>query len=450
MKQAYPFEEISNWVSEPVDIQPALTGDIRADVVIVGGGFTGLSTALSLRKRGVDVAILEQQFCGSGASGRNAGHLTPTIGKDIPSILRMFGREKAKLLIDFADAAIVYTVALIAELGIDCDYVPNGNIVSAVHAMQHNGLRKAADIAAELGAQVEWLDGDAMRQKEIPQAFTSGIWERHGGVLHPGKYVMGLRRAAINAGVRIHESTTVLGIEEGKRPVVRCSGGSVTAEVLVLATNAYTGGPGRLRRLVAPVRVTLFETEPLQDEQLRRLGWRGCEGIYTAHEMLESFRLTAHRTLIGGSKFVRSAWNLSLADGYHEPTFAGLNKVYMDRFPELSGTNIAKWWGGWIGMTTNFLPRIGPDPLQGNTLRGVGYNGHGIAQASLAGKILTDRITGQANPYSDLFAHPGLSWPPEPLTWIGSKALTGLLTVMDKRVDRRVHERRRSGYGTRI
>ena len=131
MARSYPFEEISPWVQTPADRRAPLADDLQADVVVIGAGYTGLSTALSLRAQGIDVVVLEQGFAGSGASGRNAGHLTPTIGKDLTTLLRMFGKERASRLVRFADAAVEYTEETIRKHGIECEYAPSGNMSSA-------------------------------------------------------------------------------------------------------------------------------------------------------------------------------------------------------------------------------------------------------------------------------------------------------------------------------
>ena len=139
---------------------PRLEGEISADVCIVGGGYTGLSTALALREEGVDVAVVEADFAGSGASGRNAGHLTPTIGKDLPTLLRLYGRERAAALARFADRAVEHTESLIEKLSIDCHYDPSGNLLAAVHEAQLPRLERSARVGAELGAQVRFVPPD--------------------------------------------------------------------------------------------------------------------------------------------------------------------------------------------------------------------------------------------------------------------------------------------------
>jgi glycine/D-amino acid oxidase-like deaminating enzyme len=436
----YPFEPLSIWVDEPLDLQRPVEGDVNADVVIAGGGLTGLSTALELRAMGVDVALVEKSFCGSGSSGRNAGHLTPSIGKDIPTILKMFGEEKAKRLLHFAESSIEHTLDVMERYAIDCDFVPNGNVIAAVHSKQEAQLERAAKTAADLGANVEFLDANHLRQKDIPRAFTAGIWERLGGVLHPGKYVLGLRAAALNAGVRIYENSPMIRVEEGSKVTVHCEHGSICADEFVQATNAYTNGTGRLKRMVFPMRVTLFETTKLTAEQMSRLGWSGKQGIYTAHEMLENFRLTEYGTLQGGSKIVRAKYGGALAEGYDEPTFEAMTQIFRDRFPELADVEIAKWWGGWIGLTTNFLPKIGTNTRRTNMHHAIGYNGHGIPQATMSGRLIADRIAGNENPYGDLFGKLGFAWPPEPLTWLANKTLTGVMGVVDRRIDKAIRQ----------
>src|SRR5688500_9003760 len=131
-----PVLPLSAWLTPPAPLAPPLAGDAKADVVVVGGGYTGLSTALALRERGADVVLLEQEFCGFGASGRNAGQLTPTIGKDAPTLALMFGREKAGALMRFADRAVRHAEGLMQQHAIDCEYVANGNVIAGVHPKQ--------------------------------------------------------------------------------------------------------------------------------------------------------------------------------------------------------------------------------------------------------------------------------------------------------------------------
>jgi len=437
----FPYEALSPWVEVPADLQPALAEDVDVDAVVIGAGYTGLATALALRDAGLDVAVLERDFAGSGASGRNGGHLRPTIGKEVPTFLGMFGEARATRLLRFADAAVEHGEETIRKHDIDCDYAATGNIMAGVHPKQECALRRAAGAAERAGAAVRFVPPGEMRERGVPPAFLFGAFEERGGSLHPGRYVMGLRRAAIRAGVRLFERTPLVALEDGPRVTARCEHGSVRADAAVLATNAYTPQTGRRRRLVSPLRVTLFETAPLAEADLEALGWAGREGIYTAHELLESYRLTAQRTIVGGSKRVLYAYGSRLAEGYAPDVFRFVEAAFRDRFPTLDAVPVARFWGGWIGMTVDFLPAIGVDGPHRNVHFGLGFNGHGVAQATLMGALLAEQVQGRTHPWADAIARNPWSWPPEPLRWLGAKAILATLGALDARVDRGLHRR---------
>jgi glycine/D-amino acid oxidase-like deaminating enzyme len=384
-----------------------------------------------LRAQGTDVVVLEQGFAGSGASGRNAGHLTPTIGKDIPTLLRVFGQERARNLVRFADAAVDYTEHMIRNHAIDCEYEPNGNILAGLHPKHDSRLRKAAETAQSLGAHVQFLSPEEMRERGLPRTFRCGVLEERGGILHPGKYVMGLRAAALKAGVRLFEQSALTRLSPGAKVVAATHGGTVTAGSAVLATNAYTKTTGWKPRLVAPLRVSLFETEPLTERQLAALDWHGREGIYTAHEALESYRLTARRTIVGGSKLVRYAWDSELPPAHDPGAFIAIHLAFRERFPSLRDVSMARYWGGWIGLTLDFLPAIGSEGPNRNVFYGVGYAGHGVAQATLMGAMLAERVQGREHEWEVALRRTERSWPPEPLRWMGAKLLNGAVRAMD-------------------
>ena len=185
------------------DACPALQADLHADVVIVGGGYTGLSTALAMRAEGRSVVLLEAEHCGYGASGRNAGHLTPTIGKDVPTLLALFGKEKTGRYVALADTAIEWVEQLLREHAIDCRYEAVGNVIAALHPRQFAAVDRAAEAARVLGLPGELLVETAMRERGLSRTFLRGFHETHGGVLEPGLYVQGLRRAALRPPPRV-------------------------------------------------------------------------------------------------------------------------------------------------------------------------------------------------------------------------------------------------------
>ena len=438
---ATTFLDISPYVSLPADLQPALTQDIQADVVIVGGGFTGLSTALALHEAGVCAVVLERHFCGYGASGRNAGHLTPTICKDLPTAVMLFGKDTAGKLASFADQCVESAEQLIAGYGIDCDYQQSGNIMTVVHPSQEARLRKAAAAAMAVGARMHFVEPGEMRERGLPKAFLCGAMEEAGGTLHPGKFIMGLRHAALARGIRIYEQTRVDSVSQGNPVRVMTASGSVSADKLLMASNAYTPEIGTPGERIVPLYVTLFETEPLSDEQLAAIGgWQGREGIYTAHESMESYRLTAQRTIIGGSKNVQYFYDCqpSKHGGESDASKMSVINSFRERFPALGQVRIAHAWAGWIGMTLNFLPVVGNAPGSNSYFYGVGYNGHGVAQASSMGSLLADRILGKANPWHEIICRKPLYMPPNPWRWAAVRGMLGVVNGIDRRIDRKI------------
>jgi glycine/D-amino acid oxidase-like deaminating enzyme len=213
--------------------------------------------------------------------------------------------------------------------------------------------------------------------------------------------------------------------------------GSLRAQQVVVATNAYTPVTLRwLRGRMVPLRVTLFATHPLEPQDRARLGWPGREGLYTAHEVLESWRLTADGRLLGGSRFVRYGFGSTLAEAPQRlrERLAGL---VAQRFPGLEA-GIDVFWGGWIGTTLDFLPLLGVRGRPANLHYGVAYNGHGIAQACLFGRLLADAVLGRESEEARLLARRGIWLPPEPLRWLVARGILTALEAADALTDRAI------------
>jgi glycine/D-amino acid oxidase-like deaminating enzyme len=380
----------SGWVSRPEDRAPAAAGDLRADVAVVGGGYCGMSAALTLAERGAQVVLLEAEFCGWGASARNAGHLTPTIGGD-PQLLATVFRRRAPALVGLADRAVRFTEALIERHGIACDYAPVGNVSVALTA---GGLRRSERIAAFLaaaGAHVEPVEGRAFG---LPTTMAGGILERLGGVLDPGRLALGLRERVLAAPVGVHEGTPVTALRrDGPAFILTTPQATVRAGQVLLATNAFSAGLGFAPpRVVAPLWVTLAETEPLGEAALDRTGWTSRAGIYTQHLVLESYRPTARGSIVFGSRLVRPAARPLRVRAPEPAAVADIARGLADRFPSLGAPPLYSAWGGWIAMTASWLP------VAGRTADGVhyavGFNGHGVAQAPYLGHLMGDHLAG--------------------------------------------------------
>ncbi|UQS88244.1 FAD-binding oxidoreductase [Pseudomonas chlororaphis subsp. piscium] len=432
-----PFRSLGGWMERPDDLQPELEGNVSADVIVVGAGFAGLSTALELTALGARVIVLERECAGFGASGRNAGYLAGSLGIEFEMFLKRVGHEKAKKVVAFYDEGVAYVERRLRELGIDCDYNASGIIRAAVHPSQEKKLRESMQLGLELGSSACFLDQAEMRARGIPPAFLFGCLQRHGGTLDPGKYVMGLRRAALQAGVKIYENTELLSYSEG--PIIQCNTarGSASAPHLVLATNAYTPQLGLLRDKVVPLRVSAIETQPLSPTQLASLGWPGREGLVTPHWTMESHRLTARNTLVVTTKrlsYVYGSQTPNVPDNvaYHE-----LATALEDRFPTLRGLGIQSCWSGYISLAYDALPVVGETGEQGNILYTAGCSGHGVATQSLMGHLLAERIGGIEHPLLAALRHKTPSTLPEPLQWCAVNLALGLVHRMDEHVNRK-------------
>ena len=388
---------VNGWLDPPGYCSPALSGDARCDVAIVGGGYTGMAAALRLAERGADVVLLEAEFCGRGASSRNAGHLTPTIAGD-PQVLATVYRRRAPELIRVADSALGFTKALMARLAIACDYEPVGNVSAALSSGQ---LRRAEAIARTLaawGADVDFVEG---RDWGLPERFLGGILERAGGLLDPGRFAQGLRDALRASSARVHEGTRVEAIEAGRSgAVLRAPRGRIRADRVLLASNAYSHDlPFAPRRAVAPVYVTLAETEPVDAARLLETGWTSRSGLYTQHLILENYRPTARGTVVLGTRLVQRPPG-AVGERAPEPdVVADLVRGFHERFPSLADVPLRRAWGGWIAMTPSWLPVVGQ--VAPNVFYALGYNGHGLAQAPYLGTLVADRMAGD-DPHDDL------------------------------------------------
>ncbi len=215
-------------------------------------------------------------------------------------------------------------------------------------------------------------------------------------------------------------------------------GGRVRARAAILATNAYTPELGFLRHRIVRLHVYLFATAPLSATQRAAVDWRGREGIYTAHEMLESYRLTDDDRIVGGAKCVRYGYGGRALAGPDAATAALLETAFRARFPPLRDLPITHRWGGPIGFALDFLPAVGRTGRRGNIYYSAGYAGHGVALASYAGTMLTDLLLGRDGPGRALWSRRPIPLPSEPLRWLVVHGITGVLGAIDRRVDRAV------------
>lgn len=399
--------------SAPWRAAPALEADARADLVVIGGGTTGLACALHARRRGLKVILLEGGRIGWGASGRNGGQMIPGLRKGALELKRMLGLERARALFRLALEARSDVLGLIEAHDIVCDLALSGHLLAAVRP---SDLRDFEDEAACLRddmdyPDVEVLDARACRA-QVDADYHGGLLDRLGGHMHPLNYALGLAAAARAAGVRLHEESEAVSlVRTGSGVLVRTPRGAVHADMAVLAGDALLKGLSpRVNHRIMPVANYVVATEPLPDA--RRLIPQDV-AVSDSRFVVNYFRLTRDdRLLFGGGERYTPAPPRDMA---------AFVRPYMERvFPAVRGRRIDYAWGGLVSVTFSRLPHIGRD---GPVWFAHGYSGQGVILSTLAGRLLAEAMTGEARGF-DLFA--GL----EPPAFPGGDAMRWPLYVL--------------------
>lgn len=383
--------------------QPVLQGEIRADVCVIGGGFTGLSAALRLAELGYDVVLLEAHRIGWGASGRNGGQLGSGQRKEQPDLEKRYGLAFAKDLWRIAEGAKTAVKRLIDVHEIDCDLKPG--IVHANHRARYdNETRAHVDHMGEVyDYPLRYLPPEELRSIVNSPRYSAGELDMDAAHLHPLKFARGLGAAARKAGVRIFEMSEVQSVGQGAPVVVKARSGSVVADAVVLGCNGYLDGlVESVARKVMPINNFIIATEPLSDAQAASILSHDY-AVADSKFVVNYFRLSADRRLLFGG---RESY------GYRFPRDikAFVRKAMVDIFPQTSKFRIDYGWGGTLAITTNRLPflhRLAPDVYNAS-----GYSGHGVGMATMSGRMVADAIDGKPLLFdimskADGFAFPG-------------------------------------------
>lgn len=390
----YPASYYAATIGASPKIEQA-EGAISCDVCIVGGGYTGLSAALHLAQSGCDVVLLEAHRIGFGASGRNGGQVGTGQRVDQDALEKSVGDAAARALWDASLASVALVKSLIATHSIDCGFVPG--LIHADHRARFVG--GSHDYARKLQTKYGYRDIRTLDKAEIRDLVGSddyhgGALDMGSGHLHPLKYALGLGQAVKNAGVRLYENSRVLDVKNGQKTQVRTESATVRADHLVLACNGYLGDLNKpLARRIMPINNFIVATEPLSKGFANSL-IRHNYGVADSRFVINYFRLSEDRRMLfgGGETY-----------GYRFPKdiAALVSKPMLKIYPQLKNTKIDYAWGGTLGITRSRMPYFAR--TQGSILSAAGFSGHGVAMATLAGKMLADSINGQ-NEGFDLMA----------------------------------------------
>jgi gamma-glutamylputrescine oxidase len=393
-----PGEYPGSWYAATAgafDHYPRVAGALSCDVCVVGGGFTGLSAALHLAQRGYDVILVEAQRVGFGASGRNGGQVGTGQRLEQDELEKLVGKTSARALWDLALESVQLVRDLISDSAMGVEFVDG--VIHADHRARfvphsHAYVEKLRE---EYGYEkIRAIDRDEMRHLVGSAAYHGGSLDLGAGHIHPLRFALGLAREAKKAGVRIFENSRVSDVSMAAPSTVCTDAAEIKADHVVLGCNGYLGRlNGKVASRVMPINNFIVATEPLDFDTAEEL-IRNNHAVADSKFVINYFRLSEDRRMLfgGGESY-----------GYRFPRdIAGLvRKPMLEIYPQLKDTRIDYAWGGTLGITMNRMPYF--ERLRGNILNASGYSGHGVALATLGGKLAAEAIAGQAERF-DLMA----------------------------------------------
>jgi glycine/D-amino acid oxidase-like deaminating enzyme len=414
---------------------PPLAGPVHADVCVVGGGYVGLWTAIELREQAPElkVVLLDREFCGAGASGRNGGWATGWFD-EIDGLAERFGTDEALRLAERSHWAIDRIETFGAEHGIDCQWRRRGALWVASAPAQVGAWEPAVRLAKELGrgAMLEPVPAEELRRRTGSPVPLGGARHTDAAAVQPALLVRGLRRVALELGVVIHESTPMVTLRHGRRPRVVTPAGYVDCERVVLGLGAWSAGVAGLRRATIPVASHIVLTEPLDIA----LPWADGELLGDARLMVHYAQVTVD----GRIAFGRGGGALGVAGRvgprhFYDP--AAIDAVTADFrrwFPRFAAVPPARAWGGPVDRAPGHLPFAGRLGADGNVLYATGFSGNGVAPSALFGRILGRLALDRrdADTTSPITAGPPALLPPEPLRSVGGELVRAALGRLER------------------
>jgi len=379
---------------------PALQGSADCDVAVVGGGLAGLSAALDLAERGLSVVLLEAREIGWGASGRNGGQAIHGLACDQSTIEAQLGLDEARRVWDMSIEALDLLRQRIARHGIECDW-RDGYLGLATNARKGRELQDWAErMATVYGYPLRHIPPAEMGQWIASERFHSGIHDPRSGHLHPLKYTLGLAKAAAAAGVRLHEQSPVLALQQGAPAVLRTAQGELRARHVLLAGNVYLKGLApQLEPRIMPVGTYIACTERLDDALADSL-IPSRSAVCDTNFVLDYFRTTNdQRMLYGGRVSYSTVTPMNLAESIRQRMVLS--------FPQLAAAKVEYAWGGFVDISMNRAPDFGRLPAAAGQAPNIyylqGFSGHGLALTGLAGRLVAEAIAGDAGRF-DTFA----------------------------------------------
>lgn len=439
--QAANFQEKSYWMTTR-DYLPGepLQEDIDVDVAIVGGGFTGLSSAYHIKKAepNLRVALLENQIIGFGASGRNGGFNMTLFGLTLSITALRFGKQKAGEAHHYMERAVDYLRELITELNIDCDYEHPGFLRVATSEKYKKRILHEIKLAHELGLEgIEWLEKDQAREQVRSSMYLGAWWEPRCGILNPAKLAWGWADVIRPMGVEVYENSPVVQISRQSGKVrLDTPNGSVCADKVVMATNAWSHFFKELKRKQVPVWTHIVMTEPLKEAHFQEIGWQNRQGIEDARNLVHYYRLTVDNRIVMGGRDVSLSYGSDMDNDLNPVTFGELKDDVRELFPALRDIKFTHEWGGPVSVPLDMAPAIGYAGDK-NVVYSLGTVGHGVSMTQLNGRTVADLILERRTDLTDVFFvnRRTIPWPPEPLRNLTTRAILGYMHWEDRIYD---------------
>jgi glycine/D-amino acid oxidase-like deaminating enzyme len=414
---------------------PALEGTRAVDVAIIGGGYTGLSTAFNLRRDspGLTVAVLEASVVGFGASGRNGGFNMTLFGLEPAVTKAIFGQQRTVEAHRYMERAVDYVRDLVARHHLQSDYEHPGFLRLATTPGFVRRIQHDLEILTQMGITgLEWWDADRVRQELNSPLALGAWWEPRCGLLDPAKQVRELRRLALESGALVFERTPVLSVERGQRFTLHTPHGTLTANQVVFATNAYSHLFPELRSKETAAFTHMVVTEPLTAKQRSAIGWSNRQGIEDARNFVHYLRLTADQRIAIGGSDVSLTFGREMQGDLNPRVFADLERDVVRLFPALKGIRFADRWGGPVSVPIDMAPAIG---FLGDrrAIYSLGCVGHGVSMAHLNGRTIADLILERDTDLTRVWfvGRRMIPWPPEPIRFIAGHAIRGYMRAED-------------------
>jgi glycine/D-amino acid oxidase-like deaminating enzyme len=440
------YSSVSYWLEtcgDDLTPRAPLDGSTSADVAILGGGYTGLWTAYYLLKQRPDlrVTILEREICGFGASGRNGAWCAPGLNISLGRLRKLHGHDAARRTYQAVFDAIDEIGAVARSEAIGIDWRRGGELEVARGPHETPGLAGSLRVLERFGFgdRYQLLDAAALGDRVRIEGATGALYTPDAAAIQPAKLARGLARTVERMGATIHEQTEVVDYRPRRdahgSPALVTARGTVTADAVVLAGEAYLTRLPRLHRALIPIWSLIVLTEPLPDEAWAKIGWQHHELIGSPRYTVVYLSRTADGRLLFGGRGAPYRFGSPIRDEFdrHDHTHEMLRGLAREWFPILRDFKFTHAWGGPVGMPRDWHPTINFDRRSG-IASARGYIGHGVSTANLAGRTLAELIGGQQTERTSLplVNHRGRSWEPEPFRWLGVRFMQSALARVDR------------------